>query len=151
MLQSMLIERLKLRIRRDTTELAVYALVVGKRGLRLEKSKIAEQDCTESAPFGGTNCHQFQGGAGRGIHGLAIDMSDLAAYVSNWSDRPIVDQTGLAGLYAIQTEGWASSSGDDPSRQTLDQVLDRLGLKLVNKKAPLEILVIEHLEKPSDN
>src|SRR5260370_371364 len=125
-----------------------YEVAVGAHGTKLERAKFAEQNCTESVPFGGAGCHQFQGGAGRGIRGLAVDMSDLAAYVSNWSDRPVVDQTGLKGLYAVQTEGWTSSDDDLP-RRTLDEVLDRLGLKLVRKKAPLEIFVIEHVEKPS--
>ena len=150
MLQAVLADRLKLRIRRDTAEMPVYALVAGSRGLKLEKAKVAEQDCAESAPFGGTGCHQFQGGSGRGISGLAVDMQDLALHASNWSDRPIVDQTGLTGLYAIQTEGW-DSSGEDPSRRTLHEVLDRFGLKLVGKKAPIEILIVEHVERPSDN
>jgi uncharacterized protein (TIGR03435 family) len=76
-------------------------------------------------------------------------MADLAAYVSNWSELPVVDQTGLSGLYQIQTEGWGSSA--DSSGRTLDEVLDRLGLKLARTKARLEVLVIEHAERPSEN
>jgi uncharacterized protein (TIGR03435 family) len=131
-------------------------LVVATHGPALQKAKIAEQDCLESAPFGtiplsGPGCHQFQGGVGRGLRGDAVDMSDLALYVSNWSDLPVVDRTGLTGLYAIQTEGWSSTYNDDSTRPTLDEVFDRLGLKLVRRKAAVEILVVEHVEKPCDN
>jgi uncharacterized protein (TIGR03435 family) len=150
MLQSVLAERLRLKMRRETTEMPVWALIVGTHGAHLEKAKIDEHDCTESAPFGGTGCHQFQGGMGRGLHGSAVDMSDLALYVSNWSDRPVVDQTGLQGLFIVKTEGWTSSQ-DDPSRHTLAEVLEPSGLKLVSKKAAVEILVIEHVDRPSVN
>ena len=150
MLQSVLADRLKLKIRRETTEMAVYALVVGTHGVHLEKAKVDERDCTESAPFGGTGCHQFQGGMGRGVRGTAVDMSDLALYVSNWSDRPVIDQTGLQGLFIVQTEGWTSSA-DDPSRHTLSEVLEPSGLRLISKKALVEVLVVDHVERPSAN
>ena len=159
MIQAVLADRLKLKLRRESVEMPVYALVVKPHGLKLQKAKVAEKDCAESAPFGGTGCHQFQGGAGRGIRGLAVDMADLALYVSSWSDRPIVDQTGVTGLYEVQTSGWAEASVGNPSRPesegssrlTLDEVLDGLGLKLVGKKAPIEVLVIEHVERPQAN
>jgi uncharacterized protein (TIGR03435 family) len=151
MLQSVLADRLKLRMRRETVEMPTYALIVGPHGPKLEKAKSGEQDCTESAPFGGTGCHQFLGGAGRGIRGAAVDMSDLATYVSNWTDVPVVDQTGLKGLYTIQTEGWATTLGDDQPRPSLFAIFDQLGLKLVSKKGPVEIFVIEHVERPSEN
>jgi uncharacterized protein (TIGR03435 family) len=155
MLRSVLADRLKLRVRQDEEQMPVYAMVVGRRPA-LQKSKVAEQDCVESAPFSpispsGPSCHQFQGGMGRGLRGNAVDMSDLALYVSNWSELPVVDQTGLKGLYAIQTEGWRSNSNDDETRPTLEDVFDRLGLKLVRRKAPISTLVVEHVEKPSEN
>ena len=154
MLQSLLADRLKLRIRRESAEMAVYALMVGSRGIKLETAKISERDCAEAAPFGSLDlpapgCHQFLGGQGRGLRGTAVDMADLAAYVSNWSELPVVDQTGLSGLYQIQTESWGSS--ENSSDRTLDEVLDRLGLKLVRQKARLEVLVIERAERPSEN
>lgn len=79
-------------------------------------------------------------------------MADLALHVSNWSEVPVVDHTGLKGLYAIQTEGWdGNPSASDSSRPTLDEIFDRLGLKLVRKKSAVEVFVIEHIEKPSEN
>jgi uncharacterized protein (TIGR03435 family) len=154
-LQSVLADRLKLRVRSEPAELAVYALVVGKGGPKLERAKIAEEACTEAvpgAPIGASApaCHQFQGGAGRGVFGVAVNLSDLAAHVSNWTDRPVIDETGVKGLYTIRTSGW-SESGGDATRPTLDDVLDPLGLKLVRKKASVSVYVIEHVEKPSAN
>lgn len=144
MLQSVLADRLKLKMRREITEMPIYSVTVRVHGPKLEKAKIDDSHCTEI-------CHQFQGGAGRGIHGTAVDMADLALYVSNWTDAPVVDQTGLTGLYAIQTEGWSRTPDDDPSRPSLSSIFDQFGLKLTRGKGPVEIFVIEHIEKPTEN
>ena len=139
-------------MRRENVEMRVYALMTAARGPKLEKSRIAEQDCTESPIFGGTACHHgFIGGAGRGVHGDAVDMDDLALCVSNWADAPVIDQTGYKGLFSIQTEGWATPLNDDPSRPGLAKVLARFDLKLVEKKAPVEVFAVEHIERPSEN
>lgn len=154
-LQWLLTDRLKLKIRREPSQTQGYALVSRKSGVKLAKSAIPQQDCSENVPFapmtqGGPRCHQIQGGTGRGIHGTAIDMSDLALFLSNWSDRPIVDESRLTGLYAIDTEGW-SPAGDDPSRPRLDEILERIGLRLVRKAVAIETIIIEHVERPADN
>ena len=147
----MLADRLKLRVHREMVEMPVYALTAGPRGGKLEKASIAEENCTESAPIGGTGCHQFLGGVGRGMHGAAVDLADVALYASNWSDRPIVDETGLQGLYNIQTEGWGAPIFNDSTRPSLEEIFETLGLKLTPKKAAVEFYVIDHIEKPSDN
>jgi uncharacterized protein (TIGR03435 family) len=151
MLQAVLADRFKLKIIQQTEVMPVYAVTVGSHGSKLEKAQVAPDECSESAPFGGSGCHQFLGGAGRGIRGAAVDMADLALYVSNWSDAPLVDETGLTGLFTVQTEGWSSTPGDDPSRPTLFLIFERLGLKLVRKKTPVDVFVVEHVERPSAN
>jgi uncharacterized protein (TIGR03435 family) len=151
MMQSVLADRFALRMRRETVEMRIYALLRTAHGPKLEKAKIADQDCTESPAFGGTACHQFLGGVGRGLHGEAVDMRDLALYVSNWTDAPVIDQTGDKQLYRIQTEGWATPLADDPARPSLREVLAQFDLKLVEKRAPVEVFAIEHIERPSEN
>jgi len=170
MLQTLLAERFKLKIRRELKELPVYAVVVKKDGPKLQKAAVEEKDCTET-PTGPTDpaaCHGFSGGQGQGGHGQAVSISDLASWVSNWTDQPVIDKTGLQGLYNIQTEGWvpmrprpARPAGQeptaedlafaDPARPTLFQIFDRLGLKLESQKAPIETFVIESAERPSEN
>ena len=161
MLQTLLAERFKMTIRRESKDLPVYALVVGKSGPKLQKSSIQDKDCSDD-----TACHQIMGGRGRGLHGKAIDISDVVRFFGNWSDRPILDKTGITGLYDIETEGWAPSiptnpdGGEvseeakamaDPNRPTIFAIFDRLGLKLEAQKAPVEIYVIEHIERPTAN
>jgi len=93
MLQALLADRFKLVIRRETKEMPVYALVVGKGGPKLQKADVEEKDCPESpanAPADGTAvCHRFNGGRGRGMHARAVNMSDLANWVQSWTDPPI--------------------------------------------------------------
>jgi uncharacterized protein (TIGR03435 family) len=164
MLQTLLEERFKMKIRRETKEMPVYAVIVGKNGPKLTKAKIEEKDCPDGPSDTVVGCHNFRGGMGRGLHADAITMADLTQAVSNWADRPVVDRTGLEGLFAIETEGWSpmvsrgpdaneaeTAKMSDPTRPTLYMIFDRLGLKMESSKAPVEMFVVEHLEKPTGN
>jgi len=107
MLQSLLADRFKLVVRRETKEPPVYAILIGKNGPKLKKSDLQEKDCADR--IGKPDvipCHEFNGGRGRGIHTDAANMIDLAQFVENWAGRPVVDKTGLMGLFNIQTTGW---------------------------------------------
>ncbi|HEV1286937.1 MAG TPA: M56 family metallopeptidase, partial [Bryobacteraceae bacterium] len=164
MLQSLLEDRFKMKIRRETKVVPVYAVVVGKSGPKLTKAKIEEKDCPEGVTPQRGQCHQFAGGLGRGLHGDAVSMEDLALAVSNWADRPVIDRTGLEGLYEINTEGWTrmvprgpggneaeEKQLSDPTRPTIYMIFERLGLKMESSKAPIETIVVEHVEKPTEN
>jgi bla regulator protein blaR1 len=163
MLQTLLADRFKLAVRRETRELPVYALVVSRNGPKLEKAAVEEKDCTDDPPDKSIPCHQFNGGQGRGLHGDAVNMSDLVLFVENWSDRPMIDNTGIKGLYNIQTDGWTPllqrqgtpGPGDedlaDPIRPTLFMIMDRLGLKLEAQKAPVDRWIIDRVERPAGN
>jgi len=170
MLQAMLADRFKLMIRRETKEMPIYALVVGKGGPKLPKADIQEKDCPEAPPAtasadGNTVCHRFNGGRGRGLHGRAVDMSDLVTFVQNWTDRPLFDKTGIKGLYHIETEPFQpmelGSSPPPPGTKqdgvdlrdlpTLFTVFERLGLRMESQKGNVDTYVIEHIEKPAEN
>jgi uncharacterized protein (TIGR03435 family) len=161
MLRSLLAERFHLTLRREMKETNVFAIVIGKGGPKLKKSAIDEKDCPDGEDRPGS-CHVFNGGQGRGLQGEAVDMSDLVLFVSNWTDRPMIDKTGLTGLYSIQTPGWLplqmrpdgtpdGENANDPNRPSLFGIFDMLGLKLESQKAPVEMFIIEHAEKPSAN
>jgi uncharacterized protein (TIGR03435 family) len=162
MLQALLVERFKLTIRRDLKEQPVYLLTVGKNGPKLQESQLKEKDCEDPK----NQCHYGGAGQGRGIHVKAFNMAELAVSVSNFTDRPLVDRTGLTGLYDIDTDGWVPmrqrpvrpdgpSAEDiamaDPTRPTLNMIFDKLGLKMESSKAPVELFVIDHVEKPTEN
>ena len=161
MLQNLLADRFKLKIRRESKEMAVYAAVLGKGGPKLQKSKMEEKDCVES----NTSCHTFMGGRGRGLHGEAASVADMIRYVENWTDRPLVDKTGIQGLFNIQTRGWlpmqpgppptagqkAEDGSDMADVPTIFQIFETLGLKLEAQRSPVDVFVIESVQRPSEN
>jgi uncharacterized protein (TIGR03435 family) len=170
MLRTLVADRFKVTISRATKGLPLYAITVRNGGAKLESSSTDTETCSSQATTVGDRraCHNFSGGPGSGLHGDAVTVSDLASRLSAWADRPVIDKTGLMGLYTIQTEGWVpmrpqaplppgatptaeSQAFEDPSRPTLFQVLDRLGLKLEPQTGPVEIFVIQHAEQPAEN
>ena len=90
-------------------------------------------------------------------------VEEMVFSVNNYTDRPLVDRTGLTGLYDIETEGWVpmrprpggndaeSVAMADPTRPTLYMVFDQLGLKMESSKGLVEMYVIEHVERPTAN
>ena len=169
MLQSLLADRFKLAIHRETRELPVYELVVLKSGLKLSPAKKAEKDCPE-IPTRENNCHSIGGGQGGGIRGNTVTMSELVDFLQVWTDRPLViDKTGVTGLFDIDIEqGWvpmrprpSPPAGQqptaedlafaDPTRPTLNAVLGTIGLKLEAAKGPVDVFIVDHIEHPSEN
>jgi uncharacterized protein (TIGR03435 family) len=173
MLQALLADRFKLTIRREMKEMPVYVLVADKGGPKLEKADLSEKDCAESAAPAGPvaregqiPCHEFFGGRGRGLHARAVTMADLVRYVENWTDRPLLDKTGIAGLYKIETQpflpmevaaappapGTKGEAGIDlADLPTVFQVFERLGLKMKPEKDKVETYVIDDIQKPTEN
>jgi uncharacterized protein (TIGR03435 family) len=169
MLQALLEDRFKLKIRREPKEQPVYALVIGKGGPKLEKSKFQEQDCGDTGPKWLSNpaCHFLDGDQDRGLHGASVTIVQVVEYAQNFTDRPLFDKTGLTGFYDIQTEGWApmsvqpaspngvSQSGDasinNPDRPTLFNMFEKLGLHMESERAVIDLFVIDHVEPPSEN
>jgi uncharacterized protein (TIGR03435 family) len=164
MLQALLAERFHLKIRREIKDQPVYAIVVGRGGPKLKLAAIEEKDCDGDAAKD-IDCHNFHGGRGRGLHAKAANIADLALFVSNWTDRPLVDKTGLAGLYEFETRGWANitpgpapaagtvaeDGQDAASLPTVFTIFTSLGLKLDAQHAPVEMFVIESVERPTEN
>lgn len=159
MMQALLAERCKMTVHREIKEVAVYSMVVGKGGPKFKPTNPDEKHDGMKLPFGGT---MAPGQNGMTLY--AAPMSSLAFLLSTMgrmgTGRPIVDKTGLTGLYdiTISMQGMAPPSGgpeggaSDPGGGGLAQVVvDALGLKLDPTKAPVETLIIDHIEKPSEN
>jgi uncharacterized protein (TIGR03435 family) len=160
MLQAMLADRFKLEIRRETRELPVYAITLRKGALKLEKAGVEEQDCTADNH---TDCHNLHGGPG-GWKGSAVSMDDVALLVSSWTDRPVIDRTGLTGLYKFDAN-WGpivvmpgggggrnpADEGVDADAPTIMTVFNRLGLNLESARAPIDTYIVEHVERPTAN
>jgi uncharacterized protein (TIGR03435 family) len=129
MLQTLLIERFKLKFHREQRILPVYALVMGKKPLRMV---VAEGD---AAP-----------GFNQGKNGLIAKkrtMQDLAGLLMRWEDNTVIDMTGLTGTYDFDLNLGANI----PDTLRVAAALDELGLKLEARKAPVEFLIIEGGQK----
>jgi uncharacterized protein (TIGR03435 family) len=159
MMQSLLTDRCKMAVHREVKEVAVSSLVVGKGGPKFKPTNPDEKHEGMKLPFGGT---MAPGQNGMTLY--AAPMSSLAFLLSSMgrmgTGRPIVDKTGLTGLYDIsismrdlapQSGGPEGGASDPGGGGMIDMVVDALGLKLESAKAPVETLVIDHIEKPSEN
>jgi bla regulator protein blaR1 len=142
--QSLLAERFKLKVHLETREMPAYALVIAKGGPKLSPAKDGESPRLS-------------------VH--ANEMTATATTLDQWIHSPflggrtVVDQTGLKGTYDFTLTwseqsvasgiGQEESGTDAPSLFTAVQ--EQLGLKLVPTKAPVDVIVIDHIERPSEN
>jgi uncharacterized protein (TIGR03435 family) len=166
MLQALLEARFKLRIHRESREVAVYALTVAKRGPKLEPSKPGS--CVPYAEGIPAPPPQFCGTPRRGdpgFHLIGATMADLCGVLSapEISDRKTIDKTGITGMFDIQLPGpgelnRAAHDSDvpgDPASpnffEVLREAVQKLGLNLERATGPGEFLVIDHVERPSEN
>jgi uncharacterized protein (TIGR03435 family) len=168
MLQALLSDRFKLTLHRETMEGPVYALVIGKNGPKLKESRPGD------AYTNGLKVLDGRGGAGmlliqgRGgpLTGQAVSIQSLAHLLSQQLGRTVLDKTGLTGNYDFTlkwtpddsqppmgdqqgTENEPRTDSSGPSIFTAIQ--EQLGLKLESEKGSAEVLVIDHVEKPSEN
>jgi bla regulator protein blaR1 len=145
MLQDLLEKRFQLTLHRETKMLPVYDLVVAKGGPRLPapKADLAPAHASESLPPVQDGSFVFQDAS---ITEFAAKLSLLRGI-----DLPVVDQTGIKGVFDITLKSAADAilQPDGPSLFTLVQ--EQLGLRLLAAKAPVEVLVIDHVGKPSEN
>jgi uncharacterized protein (TIGR03435 family) len=143
MMQSLLTERFHFRFHREQKEMPVYALVVGKGGPKF----------TESAPDAVFQANPGIKGRLQNLVASKFTMDMLADEIA--VDRPVVDRTGLSGQYDIRLEATPEyrivndvAPGDI---RVFDALQDQLGLKLQSQKAMVDVLVLDHAEKPSGN
>jgi uncharacterized protein (TIGR03435 family) len=162
MLRSLLAERFKLKVSHSSKDLPIYALVVAKNGPKLTKSADAP-----SGPGGpGQRMMRMQLGE---LTATGIPMSLLVDRISREVGRNVVDKTGLPDRYDF-TLRWTSDRQDLAPRGNADggpgsaaplpdssgpsiftALQEQLGLKLESQKGPVETLIIDSLEKPSEN
>ena len=144
MLQALLEDRFKLTSHRETKELPVYWLVVAEGGPKLRDPKEAE---AFHAALEGKSI--FKPGT-NALHNPNLDLPGFAELLGRPLDRSVVDKTGIKGRYWFQLE-WEGQRDTVGTESLLTAVREQLGLNLEEKRAPLEVLVIDHVEKPSEN
>ena len=174
MAQALLADHFNLSLHREVKVLAVYELVVAKNGSKLQEAKPGDTYPNGIVGLDGrTGMHGiFFAGSGGPVTGQAVPISSLVDLLSpRLGGRVVVDKTGLTGNYDFTLhwtpdeseapmfkgtgdgqQGTDNSAQPDSSRTSIFAALEeQLGLKLVSQQGPVEILVIDHAEKPSEN
>ena len=161
MLQGLLADRFKLKVHWESREGPAYNLVLAGHGSKLVETKGGPVSPEEQKSWGDRPVPPlYQRGDSRtgfDFVGHACSVSDLIPMLAGQFGQPVSDKTGLTGKYdfILHYHGaWLSDRRvDDPDpTPTLDTAIqDQLGLKLEPTKAPIQFLVVDHIEKPSEN
>jgi uncharacterized protein (TIGR03435 family) len=165
MLQSLLKDRFKLKLRRETKESPIYALVAAKEGPDMKLSADQTSPSVNGpSPQGTLNRGNIRIGAGS-LVGNAVTMALFTKMLSQRLDHTIIDRTNLTGRFDLRLQ-WTPGVGEtpfDPGGNPLSPAADtsgpsifaalqeQLGLELKSTKGPVEVLVIDHAEKPDAN
>jgi uncharacterized protein (TIGR03435 family) len=153
-LQTLLADRFQLKVRRETRQLPIYALVLGKSGAKIESAG-------GEPSLGGLTVRG--GDAGQMVvTGNSVSMAALARLLSTRVDHMVVDMTDLKGGYDFKMsfspdmgspgDGVGQPAGVDAAGSSIFTALqEQLGLRLEPRKGPVEVVVIDSVEKPSEN
>jgi uncharacterized protein (TIGR03435 family) len=153
MLQSLLTDRCKLAVHREMKETQVTSLMVAKGGPKFkETDPTVEHPDGQRLPFGGVIV--LRGEDGMSLYD--ISMASFASFLSSQANegRPVQDKTGLSGRYDItfkSAKRGEPADDEDPGSSEILSGLNNLGLKLDSEKGQVETLVIDYMERPSDN
>jgi uncharacterized protein (TIGR03435 family) len=146
MVKTMLADRFDLRFHREIRRLRGYWLVIGKDGSRLRRP-----DPNDPTPAGISN-------RGRFIQGWKVPVSRLVDFLGGEIQIPLTDKTGLDGVFDFKLE-WAEEARflgsdvlpDEDKPSLFAALQEQLGLKLEVHPCPVEMFVIDHVAKPSEN
>jgi uncharacterized protein (TIGR03435 family) len=153
MLQTLLSDRFRLSVHRETKEMAVYALVVGKNGPRLKEDAA------------GPGVMKFnRKGRDVELEAIGATIESLINQLPRMPgvDRAVLDRTGLTGKYdfrltltdfqlSVNAQPQGIPAADSEGASVFTALQEQLGLKLESQKAPVEILTVDRVERPSEN
>jgi len=171
LLQSLLADRFQLKVTHDIKELPVYALVVAKNGPKFQEAKPNDTYANGLRLYGRPVGGQFMRMGPGEIDSQGTPMTFLVQQLSQQLDRTVLDRTGLKGKYDFALKwtpdlgstgmmpGSPPGAGPGPDSAPPDvsgpsiftAIQEQLGLKLVSTKGPVEIIVIDYIERPSEN
>lgn len=170
MLQALLANRLQLTVHRETKESTIYTLVIAKGGPKLQVAKPGD-----TYPNGFTFPDGTHAGAGSmsgsqvtgDLTAQAVPIARLVQSLTQMLGHPVSDKTELKGVYDFKlrftpddrlqpppgstNERLPLPPADSTAPSLFNALQEQLGLKLVAAKGPVEILVVDHIERPSEN
>jgi uncharacterized protein (TIGR03435 family) len=188
MMQGLLADRFRLKIHRETRELPVYELTIGKNGFKLKEVSAPPAPAPGAAPprlppppppgtAPPTNAAALPTpppgvtmGFPFGLAASAVPLATLDSVLAEILRRPVVDKTGIKGYYDFKivysrdgipsngpappppvADGGPGLNASDPRPSIFTALEEELGLKLESAKGPVEVLVIDSVQKPSEN
>jgi uncharacterized protein (TIGR03435 family) len=175
MMQKLLEDRFQLKIRRETREVPVYALTVAKGGPKLQLFKKGSCIPVDFAkgfqpPPGHNNCIARVGPKGPNVslEALAASLDYFSKLLGLAVDRPVIDKTGITGLFDFHLvfakdeitprflpggdmADLPAEPSDDPAGPTIFTAIQQFGLKLDPAKGPRDFLVVDRVERPTEN
>jgi len=156
MVQSLIEDRFQLKIHRETREQPIYELVIAKGGSKVKLSDdqgpVQPQQRGDEPPPVRRNSLTI----GRGdFQGEGIQFGIFVNALSQQLGRPIVDKTELKGFYDFRLQ-WTPQLGQQPETDSsgptiFTAIQEQLGLRLESSKGPVDVIVIESVQKPSEN
>jgi uncharacterized protein (TIGR03435 family) len=164
LMQSLLQDRFQLKAHVETRELPVYALVVAKGGIKMKAVQADPFPPPGVQPPPGAHLPSMRPSGQNQWTATAWPMDRMVEWLSfcyEVGNRPVVDETGLKGSYDWVLNGVAfrppaasdanGGNGQEATVSLFSALPDQLGLRLEPKKAPVEVLVIDHVEQPTAN
>ncbi|MGH9237707.1 MAG: M56 family metallopeptidase [Vicinamibacterales bacterium] len=169
MLQTLLADRFQFRMHRETRELPAYVLTVARGGSKLTRSK--DGGCVDRSPANRNSLPDSEKRPNCGNNLLTgrinppnmtwsavrIDTRGIAEALAGYFRRPVVDRTGLTGFFDIQIDlpplspATSPDGGPDSGPSVFTVLQEQLGLRVEEGRGPVEVLVVDRLERPIEN
>ncbi len=169
MMVPLLEDRFHLKVHREKRQMPVYKLSVASGGLKFGQGACASWEqrapapppargATFALPCGRLIAYLIERGTGTEILGGRISMASLAEFLTTHMGRPVTDETGYKGTFDIDVkfsrdglQGSMPSDSDPSGLPTVSEAMRELGIKLELVKGPVEMLVIDSIERPKPN
>ena len=155
MLRQLLADRFKLKVHMEKKVLPVYTLVVDNAGLKLQKAPVRDCDGMPSA------CGWKKAGPASGVIGYSVRLDGVAGLLSVFLDRSVVDRTNVTDAFDVNLPPFsrgtqlpgATADGVpvDVTAPSVFAVLRDVGLRLEPQNEPLDVYVVDHVERPTVN
>jgi len=152
MLQNLLADRFKLRVHQESRDGTVYALKVVNRSSKMKAA--ADPKCTAGEGTLENPCGRLAW-SGNHLQGRSAAMTRLVFVLAQQLGHPVVDETGLQGPFDMELR-WTPENARQPLPDNappfiVTAVREQMGLKLETRKGPVPVLVVDHVERPSEN
>jgi uncharacterized protein (TIGR03435 family) len=140
LLQSLLEDRFHLKVHREDRQTTLYSLVAAKNGPKLKPSDTSNPSMGNSLQDGKMV-----------LKADGLSMGSFARFLSRQAGRPVADKTGLSGNYDVKLEWSPDPNPDSAAESIFSAIQEQLGLRIEATKGPVSFVVIDSVERPSEN